>query len=37
MGQIRRRGGWIRPESCRKAFWRSAPAERELTLPPYAA
>ena len=28
---------WIRPESCRKAFWRDAPAERRLTLPPYAA
>jgi len=25
------------PESCRKASWRSPPAERELTLPPYAA
>jgi len=27
----------ICPESCRKAFWRDAPAERLLTLPPYAA
>jgi type I restriction enzyme S subunit len=27
----------ICPESCRKAFWRNAPAERRLTLPPYAA
>ncbi len=27
----------ICPESCRKALWRDAPAERLLTLPPYAA
>jgi hypothetical protein len=27
----------ICPESCRKAFSRNAPAERRLTLPPYAA
>jgi hypothetical protein len=27
----------ICPGSCRKALWRDAPAERLLTVPPYAA
>jgi hypothetical protein len=30
-------GVGICPESCRKALWRNAPAERRLTLSPYAA